>query len=253
MFRGKPLDEFKDWRIAAGESDEERRSKFKQGHSQYELAYSWAEAKGIPPEVRKVFDESDYEILRGIRFCEGWVEDPIPLPGPEYPKKRPTNSPYDRGCNTFNDISVLCDSDFGNVAIAVEGKVGEPFGKTVGDWLGKSRVTCCWQGRKRNWRCCRLQEAKEFLGLSKLSPSVRIQLLYRAIGALGFAEQKGAESAVLLVHSFSEQDESLQDFEDFIRLFDAECDVNEAVFVGRIQGIDLYAAWVKGEQSSGGS
>ena len=264
MYRGKPLHEFEDWAMAAGESDSERFKRFQPGHSHYELAYSWATARGFPPEVMRVFDESDYESLKGIRFCEGYVEDPIRLPGPPYPKEYFTDGKAldqaDPACHTFNDISVLGDRDGDKVAIAVEGKVSETFGKRLEVWgqiKGKHQKTdkrereiCVWEGRKVYWRPRRLKEIIRFLGVRNVPPSLRIQLLYRAIGALGFAEQWKAQSAVLLVHSFSEQGKGLQDFQDFVGLFDAVCEVNRSVFLRRIQGIDLYAAWVRSEQRS---
>ena len=250
MYRGEELQGFQDWLKTAGRSVPEQLSKFRPGHSHYELANSWETAQGIPSEVKKVFDSSRYDTLKRIRFCEGWVEDPIPLPGPAYPKKHPVEGydPYDPGSSTFNDISVLGVIDDAKVGIAVEGKVDERFGDTIGNWLNRSQVTCEWNGKQRNWRSCRLQEIKRYLGLRKVPQNLGIQLLYRTIGSVGFAEQVGAKSAVMLVHTFSERDSNLQDFQDFVRLFGAECGINEAVSLGRIRGIDAYAAWVKSEQ-----
>jgi len=56
-----------------------------------------------------------------------------------------------------------------------------------------------------------------------------------------------AENALMLVHSFSQSNECFEDYSRFLNLFNLEAKPDSLVFVGTIEGINLYLCWVKGD------
>ena len=77
---------------------------------------------------------------------------------------------------------------------------------------------------------------------------IRYQLLHRTASALIEAERFGASTAFMLVHSFSQEDEHLEDYQEFVKLFGTSGEVNTVSYAGNKNGIDLYLAWVRGEE-----
>jgi len=53
---------------------------------------------------------------------------------------------------------------------------------------------------------------------------------------------------MMLVHSFSQTDEGFDDYAFFVSLFDGEGAVNQITPVGRRGDVDLYFAWVRGDE-----
>ena len=53
---------------------------------------------------------------------------------------------------------------------------------------------------------------------------------------------------MMMVHSFSKSNEWFEDFESFAALFDAKVEVDSIAWVRHLGGVDLYLAWVKGDQ-----
>ena len=92
---------------------------WKTGYSAKAIAHSWTEAEGFPAEVADTLDNSDLPALTHLQFLMGFPEYDVPLPG----GKRPSQ----------NDLFVLARGNDGLVAIAVEGKVSEPFDQPVGE------------------------------------------------------------------------------------------------------------------------
>ena len=204
---------------------------WKTGHSAKALAYSWEMAGGFPPEVEWVFEDSGIEQLYGVIFLNGHVEHETPLPG--------------GSTGSHSDILVFAESDGDRITIAVEGKVEETFDKSVGEWLGNNPSA----GKRK-----RLRFLKRKLGISGLDDQelypIRYQLLHRTAAALIEAERFDARYAVMLVHSFSQDDEHFEDYQDFLDLLGADRDdaiPNSVTPVGNIDGIDLFLAWVRGD------
>ena len=78
---------------------------------------------------------------------------------------------------------------------------------------------------------------------------IRYQLLHRTASAVIEAERFGSSTAVMLVHSFSQEDEHLEDYQAFARLFGInDANVNTVSYAGNLNGIDLYLAWVRGDK-----
>ena len=199
---------------------------WKPGYSARTLAYSWMEAKGFPKSVKEVFQKSDYPIFKNIEFLLGFAEYEVSLPGGRRPSQ--------------NDIFVLAKSQKNLVSIAVEGKVREPFGELTGEWSND----------KSAGKAVRLEFLCESLGLNKdIIQGIRYQLLHRTTSALLGARRFNASTALLLVHSFSQEHDGFHDYSRFAKhlgLMTAQ--LNTVHFIKRIDNIDLYLAWVTGKE-----
>ena len=193
------------------------------GYSARSLAYSWEEADGFPPEVRTVFASSTVPAVQEAEMLLGIPEHKVPLPG----GSRPSQS----------DIWVLARGGGDLISVSVEGKVSEPFGPTVGEWLEGASA-----GKRE-----RLAYLSECLGLQQPIPAdVRYQLLHRTASAVIEARRFTGRHAVLLVHSFSQTREWLTDYQRFLQLFGVEGDAESMTNCGEVGGIALHAAWVTG-------
>ena len=197
---------------------------WKRGYSARTLAHSWHDANGFPKEVHAALAAAvpfrDIELLIAI------PEHKVPLP------------PV-RGHASQNDIWVLARCATGLVSIAVEGKVGEPFGQTVSEWMSAPTP-----GKKKRL---------DFL-VSVLCPGsallgdIRYQLLHRTASAIIEANRYCARHAVLMVHSFSQDDQWFEDYAKFVRLFGAVGTRNKVVTAEDREGVCLHFAWVRGNE-----
>ena len=52
----------------------------------------------------------------------------------------------------------------------------------------------------------------------------------------------------MLVHSFSPVNEGIEDYLVFLSLFDVNGTPNSVTFAGTKDGVELYLAWVTGEE-----
>jgi hypothetical protein len=168
---------------------------WKEGYSARTLAHCWHDSDGFPKDVYDVLSTAgpfhDIELLVAI------PEHQVPLP------------PV-RGRASQNDIWVLARCATGLVSIAVEGKVGESFGPTLSAWLSTPPP-----GNKK-----RLDFLGEILGIGMAFPEViRYQLLHRTASAIIEAHRFTARHAVLMVHSFSQNDQWFEDYANFVHLF----------------------------------
>jgi hypothetical protein len=193
------------------------------GFSARTLAHSWQEADGFPTEVLAAFRSSPE--LAGVELLLAIPEHKTSLPG--------------GGRASQSDIWVLGKVRDHLVSIAVEGKVEEPFGPTVEQWLEQPS-----DGKAR-----RLAFLQEQLALAELPPQIRYQLLHRTVSALLEAKRFGASHAVMLVHSFSPQSQWFSDFGAFAALLGVTATLNTVSFAGRRSGVDLHVGWVCGDPS----
>jgi hypothetical protein len=199
---------------------------WKTGYSAKSLAYSWWEAQGFPEEVRESFAASDHVAFRKLEPLVIIPEHKVDLPG----GKRPSQ----------NDLFVLARGAGKLFSISVEGKVRETFDELVGDWLGDSPS----EDKKK-----RLQFLVDKLGIDGADAGrIRYQLLHRTVSALIEAERFNAPNAMLLVHSFSQDDEHFGDYSNFLRLFGIAPKLNTVHGpVGR-NDKNLYFCWVRGRK-----
>ncbi len=198
---------------------------WRSGYSAKALACCWEEAGGFPKSVQQVFSQSAIRQFNGIKFLLGFPEYKVPLPGGSHPSQ--------------SDIFVLAHSPGQLITIAVEGKVAESFGPTISEW----------QKRNSKGKQVRFKYLCELLGLSgKSLDQVRYQLLHRTASALIEAERFNASTAMMMVHSFSQEHEWFEDYQAFLNLFGKSGAPNSITHVGERNGVELYLSWVTGEQ-----
>ena len=211
-----------DWKVGL-----EKPAHWRTGRSAKALAHCWEQARGFPPEVLVALNSSGFATFKDIHFVRGDVEFETALPGGRK--------------GSQSDILVQAISESGVITMAIEGKARESFDKSIGSWLQDST--------HRSGKPPRLHFLVEKLGLQgkDLMP-IRYQLLHRTASALIEAERFGASTAFMLVHSFSQEDEHLEDYQEFVKLFGTSGEVNTVSYAGNKNGIDLYLAWVRGEE-----
>lgn len=195
---------------------------WKTGFSARSLAYCWQGADGFPVEVGKVLGAPS--AFPGIVPLLAIPELKVDLPG---------------GITASQtDLWVLARWHEALVSIAVEGKVAEPLGPTVSEWLVDAST-----GKGQ-----RLKFLLELLELtSEAVMASRYQLLHRAASAIIQAQRFTATEAVLLVHSFSPEDAWFEDFIAFAALLGARPKVDELAGVGDKGGVHFHIAWVRGD------
>lgn len=196
---------------------------WKTGYSAKSLAYSWEEAEGLPAEIKELFASSPEHGLEDMELLLAIPEHKVPLPG--------------GSTQSQNDVFVLGKAAGQLVSIAIEGKVSEPFGPTVGEWIegGSS-------GKHE-----RLAFLKKVLGIvGEVDSGVRYQLLHRTASAVIEAKRFNAPKAVMVVHSFSQTSEWFEDYVNFLKLFGVSAAVGELVCVGERDGVELYLGWAMG-------
>jgi len=195
---------------------------WKVGYSARTLAYCWQGATGFPPEVGAVLGGPS--AFPGIEPLLGIPELKVGLPG--------------GGRASQTDLWVLARWQKQLVSIAVEGKVAEPLGPTVSEWLAEASP-----GKAE-----RLRFLLDLLELSSDSVmATRYQLLHRAASAIIQAQKFTASEAVLLVHSFSRENAWFEDFSSFAALLGIAPKVNELFRAGERGGVHFHIAWVRGD------
>ena len=214
-----PAENPEDWQRLLAEPTKH----WKKGYSARSLAYCWQEANGIPKDVQDIIlqipDFKDIEALIVI------PEHQVPLPGGSRPSQ--------------TDCWVLARTSNDLISIAVEGKVSEPFGPTIGEWL-----TDASDGKKE-----RLSYLCSQVGLDTALPkNIRYQLLHRTASAVIEAKRFHARNAVMIVHSFSQTAEWFDDYRQFVALFGANAKKNKIIFVGQTSDVKLYLCWVSGDK-----
>ncbi len=193
------------------------------GFSARALAHSWQEADGFPAEVQTAL--AACPALASLQLLIAIPEHQVSLPGGSRPSQ--------------NDIWALARSETGLVSIAVEGKVNEPFGPTVEEWLAEDSP-----GKRT-----RLAFLYDLLGIDRAAkPTVRYQLLHRTASAVLEAKRFCAPTALMLVHSFNQAHLWFEDYQAFADLLGCSVEVNRISFVGARGGVDLYVGWVCGNK-----
>lgn len=191
---------------------------WRKGYSACELATSWVRANDIPRPVRRVLDTCPPYL--GADLIEGFFEREVDLRTPGRPSQ--------------TDLLALVRLRDGGAAIAVEGKVAEPFGPLVAEWLDGD-------GKRRRLAglCSALRMTPD------TCHELRYQLFHRTASALFEAERYGFRHALMLVHSFSPVHASLQDYQRFAAALGMTGANPDAVSSARtLNGIELRLAWV---------
>ncbi len=198
---------------------------WRHGYSAMALAYAWEQAEGWPPEVEAALGEDD--ALAGTELLLALPEHETPLRG--------------RGQASQSDLFALGRTRDGEqVAIAVEGKVEEPFGsETVAEWRQNGSA-----GKQE--RLAHLCEVLELADDDALAGS-RYQLLHRTAAAVLETRRFGARHALMLVHSFSAENAWFEDYAAFARTLGGEPVAGAATHARVVGGLQLHLGWVTGE------
>ncbi len=198
-------------------------TQWKIGRSARTLAHCWESAKGFPPEISATLDGSPHPELHALQFVAGFPEHKVPLPGGR--------------TKSQTDVFVLATGSDGLVSMAVEGKVDEPFGDTVVDWLGEHPSP----GKRE-----RLAYLCDLLGITTGDAhGLRYQLLHRTASAIIEAERFSARTSVMLVHSWAPNLEGFSDYSAFVEALGGSPEVDSVAKVTSVDG--LYLGWVRGE------
>jgi hypothetical protein len=199
---------------------------WKPGRSAMTLAAAWeATADRFPPEVASTLDASGDERLSGLRLLAAIPEYQVDLPGGDTASQP--------------DVLALATNASGLAVLAVEGKVDEEFGPT----LGAKRA------HASPGQSDRLTFLHQTLGLSQPLPDeIRYQLLHRTVSAILVARDFHATTAVMLVHSFSEDNRWFEDYARFCAALGAKAAVGRAVAISGKTSPALFLAWCQGDQ-----
>jgi hypothetical protein len=207
-----------DWRCLLADP----RTQWERQYSARTIAHCWEDREGFPDEVRKVLAQEP--ALAGAEPLLIFPEWKVSLPGGTRPSQ--------------NDVWALARSSDGLVSMTVEGKVKESFDKTLAEWKVDASPG---KGARRAFLA-------EVLGLATpLNDAVRYQLLHRAASAVIEAERFGAAHAVMLVHSFSQEDLWFDDFALFVSQFGLNAEVGRIASATARNGMPLHLGWVRGD------
>jgi hypothetical protein len=196
---------------------------WKVGRSAMTAAAYW-EAAGdkLPPEISHLLEASGEPGLADLKLLAAIPEWEVPLPGG-------TRS-------SFTDVLAVTRNELGLCVIAVEAKVNEDFGPTVGEKLVEASAG----------QTARLDYLHTLLQVERFERSVRYQLLHRTASALLAAKEFHADVAVMLIHSWGNRPELKTDFETFCGAMGAEALAGGMKAVQRIQKPTLFFGWCDG-------
>jgi hypothetical protein len=181
------------------------------------LAHAWESAGGLPPEISRLF-EGRVELLLGL------PEHKVDLPGGSRPSQ--------------TDLFALLRHNDRVIATAVEGKVDETFGPTVGQWLEDAS-----DGKRK-----RLEYLCGVLGLMNEGLSeLRYQLLHRAASAAIESERFKTDEAAMIVHSFSQTNSWFDSYAAFAQRMGVTAEVDRLATTTLPCGMVFHLAWATGD------
>lgn len=126
----------------------------------------------------------------------------------------------------------------GLATYTIEGKVDEPFGPTVGEWLVEPSP-----GKTE-----RLAYISGLLGIGEVPPDLHYQLLHRTAAALIEAHRFDAKLAGVIVHSFSPVNRWRDAFERFVEVLGGRPEPGGPVTIEVPSGKTLMLGWASGAQ-----
>lgn len=181
-------------------------------------AQSWEAANpALPPEIARMFSP-------GADLLIAIPEHKVPLPGGRRESQ----------CDVF----ALVRDGSQTVSLAIEAKVAEPFGDTVGSWLANASP-----GKTE-----RLSAMCDWLGLRYPPPdNLRYQLLHRTAAAIVEARRFGLNNAAMIVQSFSAEQSWLKDFETFAGALGIDAGAGRAATGVLPDGMFLKLGWAQGD------
>jgi hypothetical protein len=211
-----------DWRRLLAKPDLHWRS----GYSAKTLAHTWKDADGFPKEITELSEKCPITELQTPELLLAIPEHKVPLQPRRYHPSQ-------------NDLFVLARVQTGLISITIEGKVKESFGKTLGEWQ-RTRTT----GKAERLNFIK----KTFKITNDIPKKVRYQLLHRTVSAVLEAQRFHASYAVMIVHAFGDQPDSIANYESFLRIFNIDYIHGKLISVSKINGIQLLSGWVQGKE-----
>lgn len=194
---------------------------WKKGRSAYELASSWMVAGSFPAVVRAVLDQA--EEWRGAVLLEAIFERETEL--------------GTRGRPSQTDLLCVSALPGGNAILGIEGKVDEPFGPRVAEWLGDDSAG----GRRARLGalCATLDVEPDSMG------HLFYQLFHRTCAAIYEAKRFRYSQGAMLVHSFSEGGAWFPEFALFSKTIGMPVDRPGAISPAKIcDGVSMRLGWV---------
>jgi hypothetical protein len=192
---------------------------WKRGYSAMAAALSWESAGGVPQEISDLLGGT-LELLLAI------PEHKVALPGGRRESQ----------CDVFALVRLFDET----IAMAVEAKVNEPFGPTVGEWLVNAS----------SGKIERMRFICDLLGLTTTPPNhLRYQLFHRTAAAVLEANRFKTDRAAMIVQSFSQEKRWLEDFQAFANLFGLHAEAGQAVAYELPSGMPLTMGWAVGSKA----
>lgn len=190
------------------------------GYSARTLAHAWEVASGLPLEIADITSAAfgPGELLFAV------PEHKTALPG----GRRESQS----------DVFALVRHESGLATYTIEGKVDEPFGPTVDEWMVDAS-----DGKRE-----RLNFILGLLGIAQCPADIRYQLLHRTASALVEAERFDAKFAGMIVHSFSPEHRWREEFDRFVSLMGWPYTKGEPIRLEVPSGRTLMLGWASGDQ-----
>ena len=193
--------------------------------SAYEAAVSWEAARktprGIPPSLAAVLDSNEH--FRDASLLLGIPEHQVALKG--------------GGHASQTDFWALISAPIGVVSTAIEAKAGEPFDKTVRNWIA---------GAKPNsGKPDRLKQLCELLRIAEPDAmECRYQLMHRPAAAILEAKRFQLTSALFLVQAFGPNEDSFRDYLAWAKLLGVAAGDGALQEAGKYDGVTLWVGWV---------
>ena len=182
-------------------------------------ALSWEAANGLPSEISDLLGGS-FELLFAI------PEHKVALPGGRRESQ----------CDVFALVKKRDEL----TAIAVEAKVNETFGPTVGEWKVDASAG----------KIERMKFICDLLGLSAPPPNdLRYQLFHRTAAAILEARRFNADRAAMIVQSFSQKHRWFEDFQAYANLLGLQAERGRALHYDLPSGMPLILGWAVGSEA----
>ncbi len=196
-----------------------------EGRSAYELARAWCGSgtPAMPPELKALFDSCPETQNLSVASVTPEQQIAFDAHGGE-----PRNA----------DLAFIGTTLKGKVAVTVEAKADEPFGKTVGEVMSDALERLVRNPRSRG--VARVQDLARALfrahvqGLPKVG-DLRYQLLTAVAGTIAYAQQHGARLAVLVIHEFvtpktrdDRHARNCKDYQDFLARLNGQSSAQSA-------------------------
>jgi hypothetical protein len=195
---------------------------WKVGRSARTLAHCWQDADGFPAEFAQALRDAGWN----LELLLALPEHRVSLPGGA------------RASQT-NLFLLARNGDGEVVSIIVEGKVGEPFGPRVSDWL----IDDPGRGKQRH-----LVSLLETLGLppDTARDQLRYQLLHRTAAAMIEAQRFHARHAMMVVHAFGNHRGGYDAYAEFAEAIGATPERGRITPARDIGTVSLSVGWIDG-------